>query len=136
MVDLAERGRPTLVTTGASRSFRGSVRAVGADFAVVREDRLGDVVIPFRALSSVRPAPGEAGAGDGRPFTVELVLCEMLIELATEHPAIIVLAGRDEFRGRLRSVGIDVMSIVVEGPRRDVVHVNVVAVDHLVILTR
>ena len=136
LVDLAERGRPTLVSTVGGRAFRGSVRAVGSDFAVVHDDRSGDVVIPFRSMSSVRPVPGEDAAGGDRPFTVELVLSEMLAELAAEQPGTVVVAGRDEFRGQLRSVGIDVLSVAVEGPRRDVVHVCLAAVDHLVILNR
>lgn len=136
LVDLAERGRPVMVSTVGRRGFRGPVRAVGADFVVIREDGLGDVIIPLRSLASVRPAPGEDGGGGDRPFTVELVLAETLVEISADHPTVMAMAGSEELRGELRSAGIDVLSVVLEGPRRDVVHIHVSAVDHIAILVR
>lgn len=136
LVDLAERGRPVMVSTVGRRGFRGPVRAVGADFVVIREDGLGDVIVPLRSLASVRPAPGEDGGGGDRPFTVELVLAETLVEIAADNPTVLVVAGSEELRGELRSAGIDVLSIVLGGPRHDIVHVHVSALDHIAILVR
>jgi hypothetical protein len=136
LLDLAERGRPVLLSTSAGRAFRGPIRAVGADFVVIRDVGLGEVIIPSRSLAVVRPAAGDDGAGGERPFTVELVLGETLVELAADNPTVIVAAGGDQLRGQLRSSGIDVLEIALESPRPAVVHVNVAAVDHLAIVSR
>jgi len=135
LLDLAERSRPVLVSTSAGRRLRGPLRMVGTDFAIVREPQLGDVLVPFRVLTSVRPTPGDPGASGDRPFTVELTLAASLLELAADRPEVLVIAGPDEHRGELRSAGIDVIGIVLDGAR-STVHVNVATIDHLALLIR
>lgn len=136
LIDLAERRRSVLVSTTGTHHFRGTLRAVGADFVVVREQGLGEVVLPLRSVASVRPNPGDPGAAGDRPLTVELVLSDTLVELSADYPDVMVGAGGDELRGTLRAAGIDVLSVVVDGPRRDVVHLNSASLEFVAILSR
>ncbi len=134
LMDLAERGRPVAVSTSAGRRSRGPLIAVGADFAVIREERLGDVFVPLGHLATVRPAPGEDPAVGDRPLSVEVVLAEALVELSADRPVVVASLGGEEIRGELRSAGFDVAAIALDGPRRDLVHLNVAVLDHLVVL--
>lgn len=136
LVDLAERGQPLMLSTRARRRVAGPVRAVGADFCIVREQASGDVVVPMAAIATVRPAPGEDPVTGDRHLAIELVLAEALVELAADRPAVLIATGHDDLKGELRSAGRDVVAVVLEGPRRDVVYVSVDAIDHLVIRAR
>ena len=136
LIDLAERARPVAVRTMAGHTARGLVVALGADFAVVREDRLGDVVIPLSAVVTVRPGPGDRPAVGDRPTTLEIMLAEALVELAADRPAVLVAVAGEEIRGELRSAGIDVIALALDTARRDVVNVAIGAIDHLVLLGR
>ncbi|MDG2027301.1 MAG: hypothetical protein P8J50_09340 [Acidimicrobiales bacterium] len=116
--DLAERGRPVSVRTRGGRNAHGRVAALGADFVVIREERLGDVLVPTSAVATVRPALGD-------PTSVG------------DRPAALAIVAGEELRGDLRSAGRDVLTVEVEADdRRDVVSVAVAAIDHLVILRR
>lgn len=135
LVDLAERGRPVTATTTASSRVTGPVVAVGADFAVLRDMRLGDVFVPADRLTVVRPTPGDGLPIGDRPVGITLALGTALMELAAERPDVIVAAAED-IRGELLSVGADVVTIGLDGARRDRVHVRMGAIDHLVVLGR
>ena len=135
LLDLAERGRPVLVSTAVGRRFNGFIRIVGSDFLFIRQPQLGEALVPFRALTGIRPAPGDPGGSGDRPFTVELTMAETLVELAADRPKIFVIAGPDEHRGVLHSAGIDVVSVALDGSR-SVVHVPASAIDTLVLVTR
>ena len=138
LIDLAERSGPVAVRSAGGRTARGRVVAVGADFVAVRESRLGDVLIPRRAVATVRGAPGEppATATGDRPVSLMIVLAEALIEIAAERPSVLVAAAGDEIRGDLHAAGRDVVSVAVSGQGREVVHVAQEAIDHLVVLRR
>jgi hypothetical protein len=134
LLDLAERSAPIAVRTARGRVARGPVAALGADFVVVREARVGDVVIPLRSVATVRGMPGDDPAGGDRPAAFSVVLADALVELAADRPLVFVAAGDDEFRGELRSAGTDVIAVTTASVDRDVVHVALGAVDHLVLL--
>lgn len=140
LLDLGERREDVLLSTRGGATLRGSVVAIGADFVVVRDVRQGDTFVPLAAAALVRPAPGagaprrDAPSGD-RPVAYELVLAQALVELSAEGPAIRAVVGGTEVRGTLRSAGFDVAAVQLDGDRRDVVHLAVDAIDHLVVLT-
>jgi hypothetical protein len=136
LIDLAERGRPVAVRSGGGRTARGRVFALGADFVAVREERLGDVLIPTRAIATVRAAPGDAPTVGDRAASLVVVLAEALLELAADRPTVLLSAANEEQRGELRSVGRDVLALMIEGERRETIHVAIDAIDHLVILGR
>ncbi len=136
LVDLAERGRPVAAITVAGHRSRGCVVAVGADFVIVREERLGDVIIPLARLALVKAAPGEDAPTGDRPLGFEIMLADALVELAADRPTVVAAMGGEEIRGELRSAGFDVAALALDSPRRELVHVAVAALDHLVVLQR
>ena len=52
------------------------------------------------------------------------------------RPTVLLSAANEEQRGELRSVGRDVLALMIEGERRETIHVAIDAIDHLVILGR
>lgn len=135
LMDLAERGRPVAVRSAGGLTARGRIVALGADFVIVREDRVGDVVVPFAAVATVRPTPGEPAPVGARPLALALTLAEALVELAAERPDVAVAAG-DELRGELRRAGRDTLTVALDDSHRTVVTVHLPAVDRLVIVRR
>jgi hypothetical protein len=136
LVDLAERGRPVLVTTRGGHRLSGPVRAVGADFGVVRETRLGDVVFPIDRIGSIRAAPGDGLPAGTTPVTFGLTFGAGVTELAADRPHVVVSAAGETHRGTLASAGADVITVLLDAARRETVHVATSAIDHLVITAR
>ncbi len=136
IVDLAERGTAIAITTTAGNRHPGVVVAVGSDFAILREPRLGDIVIRHDAIAMIRPAPGDTTPTGDRPLDVNLALADALVELSAERPRIRVATGSEEVTGELRSAGYNVMTIHLDNARRDSVHIAIDVIDHLVILLR
>lgn len=136
LLDLAERARPILVGTVAGHKSRGLISVVGADFCILTEPGLGDVIVPLSKISMIRPAPGDQPGTGNREMTLELVFGGVLVELSAERPLVQIRAGDERLRGELRSAGVDVVSLVLDGPGRQTVHVASDAIDHLVILQR
>lgn len=136
LLDLAERRRPVSLRTMAGRTARGPIVALGADFAIVREERIGDVVIPLRAVATVWGAPGEEPPSGDRPISVAVLFPEALVELAADRPLVLVAVAHGEIRGELRSAGTDVIAVATASATRDVVHVAIDAIDNLVLLGR
>jgi hypothetical protein len=133
-IDLAERRTPVAVRTVHGRHARGPVAALGADFVVVREARVGDVVIPLRSVATVRGAPGDDPAVGDRSAAFSVRFAAALVELASDRPLVLIAVGDDEIRGELRSAGTDVLAVTTASVGRNVVHVALDAVDHLVLL--
>jgi len=136
LTDLAERGCPLVLTTATGHRSLGRVVAIGVDFVVVRETRLGDVMIPLSRLATVKAAPGEDAPTGDRPLGFEIMLADALVELAADRPVVLAAVGSEEIRGELRSAGFDVAAIALDGPRRELVHISMATLDHLVILGR
>ncbi len=129
LADLAERSLAVVVQTGARRSHRGVVVAVGADFCVLRTGAGPDVLVALSALTSVRAA-GRSGAPVGdRALPTGLGFAEMLVAMAGERPRVhLVTTAGDSMRGDVRSVGRDVLTLALEGDDRPVVYVPLGAV--------
>ena len=136
LVDLAERNRPVTITTAAGHRLSGPIVAVGADFGVLRDQRLGDAIVPANAIAIVRPSPGDDLPVGARSVNMVLTFGAALMELAPERPECIVAVGGDQLRGDVRSVSPDVVVLALDGDRRDLVHAAVAAIDHVVVLRR
>ncbi len=136
IIDLAERGRAVTVTTTAGSRHTGAVVAVGSDFAIVREPRLGDIVIRHDAIALLRPSPGDNIPTGDRPLDINLALADALVELSAERPRVLIATGGEELTGELRSAGYNVMTLQLHNSRRDTIHVAIDVIDHLVILAR
>ncbi|MGH9111729.1 MAG: hypothetical protein ACRDZN_05455 [Acidimicrobiales bacterium] len=112
LVDLAERGTPVAVHMRGGRQHRGTVRAVGADFAALAVVS-GDVIVALAAVTSVRTRPGEVSPLGHRPVTTSLRLAEVLAGLAAERErALVTMSGAgDAVAGEVQSVGQDVVVV-------------------------
>lgn len=136
LIDLAERNRRVNVTTRAGHRLSGPIVAVGADFGVLRDHRLGDAIVPTAAIALVRPSPGDDLPVGDRAVNMVLAFGDALMELAPERPECIVAVGTEQLRGDMRSVSPDVVVLALDGDRRDLVHATIAAIDHVIVLGR
>lgn len=135
LLDLAERGAPVSVRTTTGRTSHGSVVAVGSDFAVLRGEDGRDACLRLQAVAAVWPAVGErhvVATGD-RVAPLDLLLVEVLATLASDRPGVRVLAGGDVIVGELRAVGVDVVTLRLEGERMRLCYVAAAALDEVVL---
>jgi hypothetical protein len=118
LLDLAERAAPVVVGIRGERRHRGMIAAVAADFFVLRSPSGHDVLLALAGIASVRiDAAGPAPTGD-RAVHVELGLAEALAALAAERPRVLlVTTGAEGVAGELRAVGLDVVTVRLDGDR-------------------
>ncbi len=136
LVDLGERGGPVAIRTVRAHTFRGIVAAVGADFVVVRQAQVGDIILPIKSVATVRGAPRDQSTVGTRPLALVIVLAEALVELAADRPEVRVSVGDDEVCGQLRSAGHDVLAIALGGSPHELIQVAMAAIDHVVVVAR
>lgn len=115
LVDLAERGRPVLVRTGAHR-LHGVVAGIGADFVALRSPAGQRVLVPLGKVDHVRADRDSASVrGDRRP-TLDVDLVSVLGPVAVDRPQVVIRTDADAaLRGELRSVGTDVLHLRGDG---------------------
>jgi len=136
LLDLAERGNPVAIRSLGQANIRGHVVALGADFVVVREERLGDVFVPLRSLALVRSAPDAQPVVGARHVTIMVVLAEALVDMAAERALVRISTAGEEVRGELRGAGLDVVAVATDAARASLVHIATDAIDHVVLLSR
>ena len=134
LLDLAERSRPITITTAAGQRLTGPVVAMGANFTVLRDPRVGDTFVPLDQVGVVRTAPGDRLPLGDRALTLAATLGTALAELAAGRPDVIVGAPGEKVRGELQSVGADMVTVALDRARRDRVHIHLPTIDHVVIL--
>jgi hypothetical protein len=137
LVDLAERSVPVVVRLVSGRSHRGRVLAVARDAVVLRDGPKPPVVMALGAVASVRPQPSGADveATGGRLAPLGVSLAALLAGFADARPRVQVVADGDEpVAGELRSVGVDVLTLRLDGDRGLAVHVALAAVHEVVLL--
>lgn len=111
-VDLTERRGRVAVRTTRDRVHRGTVVAVGRDFAAVHDVDLPPVFVPFAAVSSVRVLDDPATPGGSRPGALSASLANVVATLAPDRPRVQVATRAEEvFTGVLRSAGVDVCTL-------------------------
>ncbi|MFA9564821.1 MAG: hypothetical protein ACERLM_08965 [Acidimicrobiales bacterium] len=117
LLDLAERGRPIVLSASGGRRHRGVVRTVAMDFCILRTDTGTDQLVSYQALGMIRPLPQEAETVGDRPATLDLDLGDALTHLSDDRPRLrIGLIGDPEPHiGELRSVGRDVITLRMDG---------------------
>lgn len=116
--DLAERGTTVVVATAAGRRHRGAVRGVARDH-VVLAGATGEVHLRLDVIVTVRPQPGSravAAEGD-REAVDDLLLLELLARVLEDRPTVVLAfdGPGDVLRGRLETVGGDVVTLRPEG---------------------
>ena len=138
-LDLAERGAPVVARTSSGRAHRGRVLAVGRDFVVLRDGGGPPVFLAVQGLSSLRPQPGSPAAdtAGGRAAPLDVGFAALLVGLAADRPRVQVSALGDEpVAGELRSVGVDVLTLRLDGDTGLRAHVRIGAVTELLLLER
>lgn len=135
LLDLAERGRPIVLSTGGGRRHRGVVRTVAMDFCIIRTDTGTDQLVSYRALGTIRPLPLEAETVGDRPATLDVDLTDALAYLSDDRPRVrIGLIGEpDPHIGELRTVGRDVITLRMDGDPPPTAYVQVALIAELTI---
>lgn len=136
LLDLAERHRPVTITTTGGHRLSGAVTAVGADFGALRDHRLGDALVPSSRIAIVRPAPGDGLPTGDRRVSITRTFRDAMMELAPERPDCIVAVGAEQLHGELRAASPELVALALDGDRRELVHVSVAAIDHVIALQR
>ena len=137
-LDLAEQGVAVSLRTSSGRPHRGVVVAVGRDFLIVRDGAGPPAFLPAWALSSLRPQPGATAASDaagGRVAPLDVSLAALLVPLAADRPRVQVTAvGEEPVAGQLRSAGVDVLTLRLDGDPGLRVHVRLGSVCEVLLL--
>jgi hypothetical protein len=117
LLDLAERGEPVTVQGRGGRRHRGTISAIGADFAALRTPSGADVLLAFAGIASIRTDGHDAGPRGDRATSFELGLAEAVAAIAADRPRVLLVttADGDGLAGELRSVGRDVATVRLDG---------------------
>jgi hypothetical protein len=117
LLDLAERGAPLVVQGRGGRRHRGTVLAVGADFAGLRTEGGVDLLLAFSGIASVRSDGGGLTPSGDRIATFELGLAEAIAAVGSDRPRVLLVttADADGLSGELRAVGRDVVTLRLDG---------------------
>lgn len=134
LVDLAEREATVLMRTTSGRRHRAIVAVVGTDFVLVRAEGDRWLLLPFTAVTTVRPVEeqGRTAAGRRAP-TVDLLLGEALEVMAGDRASVAVVAAADPDPtvGELEAVGDDVLTVRVGAPSGARAYVRLEAVTEI-----
>lgn len=133
LVDLGERGTVVSLVAG-NVQVHGTVRAVGQDFvAVCTQARSSVALVRLARLGVVRTLPGERIAGGDRTPMVDLVLDDLLAELAADRPRLQVHTTGEAIGGELRGAGRDVLVLRTDGTPPGTAYVPTAAIAAVVL---
>ena len=134
LLDLAERGRPIVLST-SGRRHRGVVRTVAMDFCILRTDTGTDQLVSYQALGMIRPLPQEAETVGDRPATLDVDLSDALSYLSDDRPRLRIglIGDPDPHIGELRSVGRDVLTLRMDGDPPPTAYLQVALIAELAI---
>lgn len=135
LVDLVERGVHLTVRTVSGRTHHGRAVGVGGDFvALARSDGVSTLV-RLDAVTTVCPQPGEQqpAAAGYRGAPDDVVLLDVLA-VCHRLRVSLVLEGGEVVTGEIRAVGLDVVSVVLDGDRRSPCYVSAGSICEAVVL--
>jgi len=117
LLDHGERASTVTVRTLAGRAHQGQVEVVGVDFVGLRLRAGGVAMVATAAVSVVRTAPGDERSVGDRAVSTDLLLADVLRELAADRERVLLVTGggADAVSGELRSVGRDVAVVRTDG---------------------
>lgn len=117
LLDLAERRLQVVVQGRGGRRNRGTISAVGVDFAAIRTASGTDVLVAFGAIASVRPDDRAGGPAGDRASRFEFSIAEAIAALAGDRPRVlaVTMADGEGVSGELRSVGRDLVAVRLDG---------------------
>lgn len=129
LADLADRARPVLVHSSTGTRHRGSIAALGADFVAIATDHGALVLLSHRAVAAVRSEPGDPPMRSMRAPELGLSLVEVLAELSADRPRVAIATdGSGHLAGDLVAVGVDIVTVRLDGDVRATVYVPVDAI--------
>ena len=118
LLDLAEQAGTVVISTIRATSHAGRIVIVGSDFVGLRTmgDRL--VLIRFKTIADVSPAPTArvTATGERAPSRIEVGLSDVLESAANAGSRLSLRCGDRVLNGDLRSVGRDVIIVWAPGP--------------------
>jgi hypothetical protein len=128
LVELAEQGIPVTARVANGRLHQGRIAAVGLDFCLVRSGV--DAYLALDGLVWIRPTGAAAAATGERSAPLDLFMVELLHRVAPERPRILLfLRGNPEpVAGQLHAVGLDVLTLRMDGESRGTCFVPTTAV--------
>ncbi len=137
LADLAERQRPLALHMSTGGRHVVSITALGTDFVAARASAGTELLIRTDAITAVRSQPREPIAHSGTAVHLERSLVAALSDLAPERLDVRVTVGGGEVvSGELRSVGLDVATLRLDGDSRAHVYIPVANLVSLSVVTR
>jgi hypothetical protein len=128
LVELAEQGIRVNARVANGRFHQGKIAAVGLDFCLIRSGV--DAYLALDGLVWIRPTESAVAATGERSAPLDLFMVELLHRVAPERPRMLLfLRGDPEpLAGRLHAVGLDVLTIRMDGESRGTCFVPTTAV--------
>lgn len=133
LVELAESGRPILAITRSGAHHRGAILAVGPTLVVLAPTLDGPrTLLRLPALEAVRES-GDGRVRDADPPAMGPDLGSLLDEASEDRARVsIVTAGGNRFAGRILRVGIDQVTLRLDG-QHDALTIPLGRIDEAVI---
>lgn len=131
LLDLAEQQETVSIRTESGNTHCGIIQTIGRDFIAMTMRGDVNVYCTLSAIATVRPQTNALHGpayGDREP-SLDLLFIEFLATAAEGHPWVTITStGREQVSGRLSAVGVDVVTIQLEGDRPSVCYVSSAAV--------
>lgn len=118
LLDLAEQQSPVAIRTRAGNTHSGVIRSVGRDFVALSTRAGTHIYCALGEVTTVRPqSDGRHGpASGGREGTLDLLFREFLDAAAEDQPWVtLTLTSGEQISGHLCAVGVDVVTMQMEG---------------------
>lgn len=137
LADLADLGATLTVRGRSGAAYAGRVAAVATDGFILALADGSRALLAHTAVVEIRPDPAHrlgAAAGD-RAAPATLTIEELLRSEAAHRPRVRVASvGGPPLSGRLRAVGIDVVTVALDGDTRSVCYLPSSSLSEVVLL--
>lgn len=129
LLELGERQAAVSVRVVGDRTHVGRIEVIGSDFVSLRASH-EVVLLPHRSIVALRTGPEEPSVVGDRTLQAGVELVDVIRELAADRELVrvVVAGGAEVLGGVLRSVGVDVVVLRVDGEPPATVHVPLAAV--------
>jgi hypothetical protein len=136
LLDLAEQGQELVIHTPGERRHRGIVTAVADDFLALHASAGTDVLIRYDGIAVVRPL-GQAPVGGDRARALDISFGEAVSALVGDRPRVLIVTRDGQgLSGDLRSAGVDVLTLRLDGEPRATIYVPFASIAELTLSDR
>ncbi len=138
LLDLADRAQPVVVRTATGRVHQAYVGEVGEDHCVLETTAGTAVVLALTAVATVRPRQidlRDRAVGDRRSATGR-TLRDQLQRISWDRPRVVLvtLGVPEVLHGELVSVGVDVVTLALDGVHGGLCFVPIGAVGEVAVV--